>query len=168
MCLKSISPYLHQLGKAFFAFIHINITRNPNLVWVRQQLRYTFIENIPKYLLSDNEPVFRALKGWLLETMQVRSVFTAPHSPWKNPYAERWIRTCREEFTNHIIPLSENYLRQSLQELAEHYNEDRGYMLLNKSPPCKRKRQVRKKDQVLVSIPKVAGLHCKYEWRDIA
>ena len=71
---------------------------------------------------------------------------------------ERWVRTCREELVNHIIPLQEDHLLRLLKEYVEYYNRDRRHMSLNKSPPIHRKRQSRKKGQVLVALPRVGGL----------
>ena len=171
-------PCIRNLRSPFFCFfiishaareiLHINISRNPNLDWVKQQIRQAFEASTPKWLLSDNDPVFKALKDWLKEVLGTRSVFTAPHSPWQNPYAERWVRTCRQELTNHIIPLGEDHLLRLLKEYVEYYNQDRRHMSLNKSPPIHRKRQSRKKGQKLVALPRVGGLYHRYEWRDAA
>ena len=75
------------------------------------------------------------------------------------------VRTCREELTNHIIPLGENHLLGLLNEYVEYYNKDRRHMSLNKSPPIHRERQSRKEGQKLVALPRVGGLHHKYEWQ---
>ena len=161
-------PCIRNLRSPFFCFfiishatreiLHINITRNPNLNWVNQQIRQAFETNIPKWLLSDNNPVFRALNDRLKETLEIDSVFTAPRSPWQNPYAERWVRTCREELSNHIIPLGENHVLRLLKDYVEYYNQDRRHMSLNKSPPIHRERQSREKGQKLVALPRVGGM----------
>ena len=171
-------PCIRNLRSPFFCFfiishatreiLHVNITRSPDLLWVKQQIRQAFETDIPKWLLSDNDPVFKALKDWLKEVLGTSSVFTARRSPWQNPYAERWVRTCREELSNHIIPLGENHLLGLLKEYVEYYNQDRRHMSLNKSPPIHRKRQSRKNGQVLVALPRVSGLYHRYEWRDAA
>ena len=60
-------PCIRNLRSPFFCFfiishatreiLHINITRNPNLNWVNQQIRQAFESDSPKWLLSDNDPV---------------------------------------------------------------------------------------------------------------
>ncbi len=171
-------PSISSLRSPFFCLfimahhsrkiLHVAVTRHPNLDWLKQQIREAFPGDLPKYLLSDNEPVFKAIKDWLSYTLNISSIFTAYRSPWQNSIAERWVRTCREELTNHIIPLSENHLCTLLREFADYYNQDRIHTSLNKSPPCKREVQFKKKGQKLITLPRVRGLHNRYKWEDAA
>src|SRR5699024_6881417 len=93
--------------------VHFNVTTNPDAKWVVNQFRYvTPYGEAPKYLIHDNDPLFRANKFQrFLQTSNIKSVRTAYKSPWQNAYAERVIGTIQRECTDYIIPISENHLR---------------------------------------------------------
>lgn len=88
--------------------VHFNVTTNPDADWVVQQFRNaTPYGEAPKYLIHDNDPLFRAKKFQrFLQTAGIQSKRTAYKSPWQNAYAERAIGTLQRECTDHFIPLS--------------------------------------------------------------
>ena len=47
------------------------------------------------------------------------------HSPNCNPYAERFVRTVREECLDHFVIFGEAHLRHLLGEVVQHYNRER-------------------------------------------
>ncbi len=57
--------------------LHLAVTRYPNLDWLKQQMREALPEDLPKYLLYDNEPVFKSPEDCLRYTLGICSVFTA-------------------------------------------------------------------------------------------
>jgi hypothetical protein len=69
---------------------------------------------------------------------------------------------------DHVIVLNEDHLRRLLREYVEYYNADRVHTELRDSPRgraavCRPSSTVQ-----VVGIPKVGGLHHRYEWRDAA
>jgi transposase InsO family protein len=46
-------------------------------------------------------------------------------SPNLNAFAERWVRSIREECLDRIVPLSEAHLRNAVREYVAHYNFER-------------------------------------------
>jgi putative transposase len=44
-----------------------------------------------------------------------------------NAFAERWVRSCRDECLRRIIPLGEKHLRKVVTELVEHYHRERNH-----------------------------------------
>jgi hypothetical protein len=63
----------------------------------------------------------------------VRVVRTPPHAPNCNAYAERFVRSVKEECLNRIVPLDERHLRKTLHEFATHYHRERNHQgLANK------------------------------------
>jgi transposase InsO family protein len=57
----------------------------------------------------------------------VRLVRTPPAAPNCNAYAERFVRSVKEECLNRIIPLGERHLRRTLHEFAAHYHRERNH-----------------------------------------
>jgi len=52
----------------------------------------------------------------------IRTPFQAPNA---NAFAERWVRTIRQECLDHILILNANHLRRVLFEYADFYNSFR-------------------------------------------
>ena len=96
--------------------------------------------------------------------LSITPLKTAPHSPWQNGYAERFVGTIRRELTDHVIPLSENHLRSLVIEYMRHYNEDRTHSSLGKDSPHGRLRAEMPPDRPLISVPRFRGLHT-FRWR---
>jgi putative transposase len=57
----------------------------------------------------------------------VRVVRTPPSAPNCNAYAERFVRSVKEESLDRIVPLGERHLRRTLQEFAAHYHRERNH-----------------------------------------
>ena len=101
--------------------------------------------------------------------MGVRPVRTAYQSPWQNGAAERWIGTCRRELLDHVIVLNEEHLRRLLREFAAYYHDDRTHLSLGKDPPARRAVSCQPTSTAKVtSLPRIGGLHHRYEWADAA
>lgn len=118
--------------------IHFAVTKNPNMFWLTQQFRNaTPLGYQPKYLIHDNDPVFKSkVFQDFLKSSKIRSKATSFRSPWQNPYAERVIGTIRAELLNHIIPFSERHLEKLLDGyINDYYNSHRTHQGLNGNTP---------------------------------
>jgi hypothetical protein len=67
--------------------------------------------------------------------MGIDEVFTAPHSPWQNPFAERLIGSIRRECLNHVLVLGERHLRRILTRYFAYYHQARTHLALDKDAP---------------------------------
>jgi transposase InsO family protein len=56
-------------------------------------------------------------------------------SPNLNAYAERWVRSAREECLDQIIVLSERHLRYVLKRYVEYFVKRRPHQGLKQQPP---------------------------------
>ncbi|MFT6752237.1 MAG: putative transposase [Candidatus Azotimanducaceae bacterium] len=150
--------------------IHFNVTPNPAAQWTTQQIIEAFPwDTAPKYLLRDRDKIFGKLLQDRVRSMGIEEVLTAYRSPWQNAYVELLNGSIRRECTDHIIVWDERHLKSILQEYFNYYNDDRTHLGINKEPPTGR--QVAKKTSLsdcLVELPKVGGLHHRYEWRTVA
>ncbi len=150
--------------------LHMNVTTNPTVAWVTQQLREAFpYAPGPRYLPLDRDVIFSAEICRALSHMDVRAVRTSFQSPWQNDVPERWIGTCRRELLDHVIVLNAQHLRRLLREFLEYYHHDRTHLSLGKDPPTTRAvcaPTVAMRYGRLTS--RVGGLHHRYDWRDAA
>ena len=81
----------------------------------------------PKYISTDNDPLF---KYWLWESnlenhYQIREIKSVRNCPWRHPFVERLIGSCRREFTDHILFWSESDLLAKLSAFHEYFNSYR-------------------------------------------
>jgi len=100
----------------------IGCTPYPNEAFVIQCLRQATAETGPlcdgRILLCDRDPKWsRGVEQWLA-TAGVRVVRTPPCAPNCNAYAERCVRSVKEECLNRIVPLRERHVRKALHEFA--------------------------------------------------
>ena len=80
-----------------------------------------------RYLIMDRDPVFTTAFRSLLMSSGIKSVRLPARSPNLNGYAERFVRSVREECLSKIIPLSERHLREVLREYVAHYHAERNH-----------------------------------------
>ena len=63
----------------------------------------------------------------ILEAAGVRVVRTPFQAPNANAYAERFVRSIREECLDRLIIFGERSLRHALQEFVVHYHQERNH-----------------------------------------
>ncbi len=61
----------------------------------------------------------------LLRAAGVRPIRLPPRSPNLNAYAERFVRSIKDEFLDQMIILGEQWLRDVIEEYVEHYHRER-------------------------------------------
>ena len=149
--------------------LHTNVTASPTAAWVLQQLREVFFDGPGiQCLIRDRDTKFAHVARWLKSASAV-SVLAGYRSPWQNGIPERWVLTLRRELLDHVVVLSEAHARMLIADFVAYYNEDRCHLALNKDPPEPRPIQTRPRgDAEVVAIPRVGGIHHRYEWRDAA
>jgi hypothetical protein len=63
----------------------------------------------------------------ILRSNGVRPLMLPPHSPNLNAFAERWVRSVKEECLAKVIPFGEPSLRRALNEFVDHYHGERNH-----------------------------------------
>jgi hypothetical protein len=77
------------------------------------------------HLIHDRDPLFTKVWVELLKSSGVKSVRIPASSPNCNPFAERFVRTIRNECLNNFVVFGERHLRHLLREYLAHYLGER-------------------------------------------
>lgn len=149
--------------------MHFNVTANPSSLWAAQQIAEVFPwDTAPKYLLRDRDGIYGSAFRERVKNMGITAVKTAPRSPWQNPFAERMIGSIRRECLDHVIALNTKHLSNILSEYRNYYHHDRTHLSLGKDTPSGRAVEHRPENGKAVALPRLGGLHHRYEWEKAA
>jgi putative transposase len=74
-----------------------------------------------RYLLHDRDAKFCQSFRDLIKTGSVNPLRLPAGSPNLNSYAERWVKSVKEECLSRLILFGESSLRRALQQYLEHY-----------------------------------------------
>jgi len=121
-------------------FIHLEsrriclagVTRHPDQEWMEQMARNVtmeengFLANC-RYLLHDRDSKYCPSFRQVIDTGAVRTIPLPPRSPNLNAYAERWVRSVKEECLSKLILFGEGSLRRALRHYEVHYHEERNH-----------------------------------------
>ena len=97
------------------------VTRHPDQGWMEQMARnvtmedYLFLSN-RKYLLHDRGSKYCSSFRQMIEAGSVKTLALPPRSPNLNAYAERWVRSVKQECLSKLILFGERPLRRALQQ----------------------------------------------------
>jgi putative transposase len=80
-----------------------------------------------KYLIHDRDPLFTDEFLGMLAGTGVESVKLPPKSPNLNAYAERFVRSIKEQCLGRMIWFGEDALRKGVQEFVAHYLHERNH-----------------------------------------
>lgn len=130
--------------------VHLaGITPNPDSAWVTQQARHLVWELEENeasfhFLIRDRDSKFTNAFDNVFESEGLHVIPTPVHAPNANAYAERWVRTVREECLDHILVLSEAHLRRVLETYIDYYEMARPHQGIGQQTPIPRKQQTNK------------------------
>ena len=148
------------LNHARRRIIHYAVTKVPTAAWVARQIAEAFPwDEIPRYLIRDNDPVFNSLVQRRLRLFGIRDRPIMPRWPWQNAFSERLNGSMRRECLDHIIIFGEAHLRRVMRAYVHYYNNARTHLALSKKSP--NHREVCTKGTVR-SVPHFGGLHHEY------
>ncbi len=150
--------------------LHVKVTAHPTAAWVIQQFREAFpFDTAPKYLILDRDSKFSDAVHGTIKSMGTKPVKTACRSPWQNGTAERWIGSCRRDVLDHVVVLGERHLLRLVKDYVAYHHEDRTHLGLHKETPIPRAVTPRPSASAqVVGLPRIGGLHHRYEWRTAA
>jgi transposase InsO family protein len=79
------------------------------------------------HLIHDRDPLYTSAFLHSLTSSGVTPIRLPPRSPNLNAYAERFVRSIKEECLSRVVLLGERHLRLILQEYIEHYHSERNH-----------------------------------------
>src|SRR6202521_5857343 len=143
--------------------VRFDVTEHPTASWLSQQVTEAFpLDTAPRYLLRDRDASYGTNFRRRVEAMGIVEGITAPRSPWQNAYVERIIGSIRRERLDHLVIFNERHPRRVLSSYVDIYQRTRTHLSLDKDCPDPRPIMPRKIGEV-VAIPKIGGLHHRYE-----
>jgi putative transposase len=80
-----------------------------------------------QYLIHDRDGKYGQAFQQLIDAARITRVPLPPRSPNLNAYAERWMRSVKEECLTRLILFGEASLRHALTEYVEHFHHERNH-----------------------------------------
>jgi transposase InsO family protein len=108
------------------------VTRHPAEEWMKQIARnvtmdgWEFLEGC-RYLLHDRDSKYTRSFRAIIEAGLVKTLPLPTRSPNLNAYAERWVRSVKEECLSRLILFSAASLQRALNEFVAHYHAERNH-----------------------------------------
>ncbi len=118
----------------------LGVTANPDSPWVTQVGR-TFASDLEetgrrfRFLVRDRDTKFTSSFDAVFASVGVEAIKTSVRSPRANAFAERWVRTVREDCLDHLLIFSRRHLEAVLAESVRHYNRTRPHRGLELESP---------------------------------
>jgi putative transposase len=91
-----------------------------------------------RYLIRDRATEFTRGFDVVSASIGVETIRTPVRSPRANAYAERFVRTIRQECLDHLLVVSRRHLASVFDEYVRHYNEARPHRGLQLGQPIPR------------------------------
>ena len=113
--------------------VHLGgITAHPNEVWMKQVARNATLADWGylsgcTHLILDRDTKYCASFRSILESAGIKMVRLPPRSPNLNSYAERFVRSAKEECLSKLVLFGEADLRRAMDEFLVHYHEERNH-----------------------------------------
>jgi putative transposase len=108
------------------------ITRHPDADWMEQVARNATMQdtgylNGCRYLLHDRDHKFCRQFRETLAAGGVKCLPLPARSPNLNAYAERWVRSIKEECLSQLILFGEKSLQRVVSNYLKHYHQERNH-----------------------------------------
>jgi len=113
--------------------VHIaGISANPDEAWMMQMARNVTMADWGflvrgQRLLHDRDAKFSAAFRRILKDAGIETIPLPARSPNLNAFAERFVRSAKEECLNRVTLFGEASLRHCLREYVEHYHHERNH-----------------------------------------
>jgi len=107
------------------------VSENPDGSWVTQITRNVTSCDEPmanaRYLIHDRDPKYCSKFRNLLKSSGIEPLKLPARSPNLNAFAERWVRSIKDECISQLVLFGEKSLRHVLKEYMAHYHAERNH-----------------------------------------
>jgi putative transposase len=115
-------------------------TTHPNGTWVTQQARqmvWALEERDPeiRFLIRDNDTKFTRAFDTVFRSEGIDIIRIPYRAPNANAFAERWVRTVRDECLNKLLIINQAHLRRVMREFVTYHNSARPHQGLDQQIP---------------------------------
>lgn len=124
------------------------VTSHPREEWMMQMARNLTDAEEPflrhtRFLIMDRDTKYSATFRAALARERVEAIRLPPRSPNLNAYAERFVRSVKEECTGRMIFFGRSSLERGLAHYMAHYHEERNHQgLQNRLLKCSGARSI--------------------------
>ena len=107
----------------------LGTTPHPNDAFMRQVVRTLSMADSEtcRVLICDRDAKWSTMVRERLDEVGIRVVQTPYEAPNANAFAERFVRSIKEECLHRIIPIGEGHFRRALTEYVAHYHRERNH-----------------------------------------
>ena len=111
-------------------------TPHPNELFMQQVVRLATAADDGilvghRVLICDRDRKWSGAVRRRLGEASLRVVVTPERAPNANAYAERFVRSIKEECLDRMIPIGERHFRRAVAEYVEHYHQERNHQGLD-------------------------------------
>ena len=109
--------------------VHVaGITPNPTDWFMGKAVERTLVSlEGMRYVIHDRDSKYSMRFRIVMEDAGIRTIKTPFQAPNANTYAERFVRSIKEECLDRMILFGEGHLRRAIEEYLEHYHAERNH-----------------------------------------
>jgi putative transposase len=159
--LGAVSPTARLIHLGTRRVVLGGVTTNPNGDWMANVARNLTgwdgeLEDA-RYLIHDPDTKYTTQFDALFEGAGTEILKLPPLSPNSNAYAERWVRSCKDECLDKMILFGEKQLRYVLREYLAHYHSERNHQGIDNVIPLPDER-MKVRDGPIIKDERLGGL----------
>jgi transposase InsO family protein len=107
-------------------------TAHPECLFMQQVVRTVTMADagvvgVPRVLICDRDRKWSGDVRRRLRDAGIRVVLIPECAPNANAYAERFVRSIKEECLDRLIPIGERHFRRAVAEFVDHYHRERNH-----------------------------------------